>query len=170
MKTNYVVSVIVLIVVLLIGAFFYTLYKNRSDNNLDVSPPPLSSPTEGFNTTSPTPSAKSTVTTPVTQPASGESEAQINAVGISIFEPKNQGAITFPFKVAGYGNMLESETVTLKLTDASGLVIFQTNTACKGESICEFSVLFDITKPQDSYGILEASSGSFSTSIKVNFN
>ena len=168
MKTNYIVSAIVILVVILIGAGIYSVYKNRRSDTLDTSPLPIPSSLEGFNAS---PSATPVVLAPDSQPAAGASDRQ-KTPELTIIEPQIGEILTFPFVVRGY-QFKASGNVDVAIYDDYGYKLVATKVVCNptlDADTCQFYKLFDIEKPQTKSGSIEIISGPYADKISVNFH
>jgi len=167
MKANYIVGTIVLIVLIVIGAGIYSVYKNRQSDILDVSPLPIPTPQEGFNAT---PSATPIVFAPNSQPVSGESDNSNNK--LQIMEPGDGEYLTIPFRVRGYLDSSDTD-VKVSILAKSGEKVSERLVPCKttlDSSVCEFSTVFENINLDVKNGSIEANFGDFSDSVSVTFN
>ena len=183
MSSSLKIIIPVLIVLILVAAGIYAIYKAQSTSTSITALASASPIATGFPTASQTPepaskqqnqNTSSTQTQPKTGPHDG---LEIKNEGIQVDSPTQATQVTSPLKVTGRANVT-SQKVNIEVIDANGNILGRGQaSACVGLDACPFEASIIFSKPTTSQGTIKLyspstvdSSQTYITTISVTFN
>lgn len=157
---NYRTAILAAIVLIILFAGAYFIYKNQLSNQIstvEASPSP-----EALTLPAPSPA-----TLPAggqaqvnEQPQSGSDTVEVKNIGIKVGSPAGSSVITSPVTVSGSANVFEGKIV-VNVKDGNGNVLGSGQaTACMGYDACAFTAAVNFASSSTQAGIIEVYSPS----------
>ena len=144
----------VIFVSAIFGAFY--LYQKRVAES-ELTPPPLPTPDESFQSLQENNQANSEVLG--TQPQTGGSD-QMKESGITVSSPQVNSTVSTPLAVSGWTKIANSQ-ITIRIKGQDGSVLRETTTStCTNFEVCSFDTTLFFDKPTAQTGTLEVYSPS----------
>ncbi|OGE09891.1 hypothetical protein A3A60_04870 [Candidatus Curtissbacteria bacterium RIFCSPLOWO2_01_FULL_42_26] len=152
---NYRVAILAAIVLIILFAGAYFIYKNQVTNQISTineSPSP-----ESLTLPSPSPTilpagGEAQVNE---QPQSGSDTVEVKNIGIQVASPSGSSAISSPVTVSGSANVFEGRIV-IRVKDGGGQLLGSGEaTACMGYDACAFTTTINFNSSLTQAGTIE---------------
>ena len=151
---NYRVAILATIVLIILFAGAYFIYKNQVNNQISTVEESPSLEVLTLSSPSPTTLPAGGQVQVNEQPQSGSDTQEVKNIGIQITSPSASSVISSPLTVSGFANVLGDIVINVK--DADNKILGSAKvTACIGLNACPFQVAINFAKSQTDAGAIE---------------